>query len=98
MQRAEIYVQQALWARKVNRAGLIPIGNAELSIHDRRFVTNEDKSRSLGDGLEHITDAHVRMSLAARETVALLPGAPAEKARRNADWKLIVNADVKAEA
>ena len=34
----------------------------------------------------------------ARETVALLPSAPADTARRDADWKLIVNADVKAEA
>jgi predicted transcriptional regulator of viral defense system len=34
---------------------------------------------------------------AARQTVALLPGARGDEGRRDADWKLIVNADVEAE-
>lgn len=33
----------------------------------------------------------------ARETVALLPGVHGDEGRRNADWKLIVNADVEAD-
>ncbi len=40
--------------------------------------------------------AHVKG--AARQTVALLPGARAEEARRDAHWKLIVNAAVEPEA
>lgn len=35
---------------------------------------------------------------AARETVALLPGARGDEAHRDADWKLIVNVDVEAES
>jgi hypothetical protein len=34
----------------------------------------------------------------AKQPVALLPGAPVEKARREAAWKLAVNAEVEAEA
>lgn len=40
--------------------------------------------------------SHVKS--AARETVALLPGARADEARRDAEWKLIINADAEAEA
>jgi predicted transcriptional regulator of viral defense system len=47
---------------------------------------------------EKTVDLKSLVKKSARETVALLPGAPADKARRDADWKLIVNADVETEA
>lgn len=61
-------------------------------------------AQRLGHLLEHVgaaektADLKALVKKSARETVALLPGAPADKARRNADWKLIVNADVDTEA
>lgn len=51
------------WAAKVGKAGVIPADNAELAIPDRQFVTNESKARQLGQSLDRVTDAHVRMSL-----------------------------------
>lgn len=51
------------WAEKAGKAGLIPSDNAQLAIPDRQFITNEDKGRQLGDALERVTDAHVRVSL-----------------------------------
>ena len=61
-------------------------------------------AQRLGHLLEHAgaaektADLKTLVKKSARETVALLPGALADKARRDADWKLIVNADVEAEA
>ena len=46
-----------------------------------------EKTVALGSHVKH----------AARETVALLPGARGDEAHRDADWKLIVNADVEPE-
>lgn len=40
----------------------------------------------------------VHVKSAARQTVPLLPGAPDDGARRDPDWKLVVNADVEAES
>jgi integrase len=34
-----------------------------LGIPERHYVTNENKAKEAGDGLDRITDAHVRMSL-----------------------------------
>src|SRR5487761_1135638 len=59
------------WAQKVGKAGLIPADNAQLAIPDRRFVTNEDKARQLGDSLERISDPYVRMSLALQQAFGL---------------------------
>ena len=59
------------WAEKVGKAGLIPADNACLAIPDRRFVTNEDKARQLGDSLERISDPYVRMSLALQQAFGL---------------------------
>lgn len=59
------------WAEKVGKAGLIPADNAHLAIPDRRFVTNEDKSRQLGDRLERVGDSHVRVSLRLQEAFGL---------------------------
>jgi integrase len=59
------------WAGKVGKAGVIPADNAQLSIPDRRFVTNENKARYLGDGLERVNDPHVRMSLALQQAFGL---------------------------
>lgn len=41
----------------------MPADNAQLGVAERRHVTNVSKARELGTGLEHVTDAHVRMSL-----------------------------------
>ena len=59
------------WAGKVGKAGVIPADNAQLAIPDRRFVTNENKARYLGDGLERVNDPHVRMSLALQQAFGL---------------------------
>jgi integrase len=59
------------WAEKVGKAGVIPADNARLGIPERRFVTQENKARDLGDGLDRIRDPHVRMSLALQEAFGL---------------------------
>lgn len=59
------------WAEKVGKAGVIPGDNARLSIPERRFVTNEDKARRLGDSLERVTDPYVRMSLVLQQAFGL---------------------------
>lgn len=51
------------WAEKIGKAGILPADNTRLGIPDRRYVTNESKAKELGDGLDRITDPHVRMSL-----------------------------------
>ncbi|MDR0674185.1 MAG: integrase domain-containing protein [Zoogloeaceae bacterium] len=51
------------WAEKVGKAGILPTDNTKMGIPERRFVTGENKAKELGDGLDRITDAHVRMSL-----------------------------------
>lgn len=51
------------WAEKVGKAGILPTDNTRLGIPDRRYVANESKAKELGDGLDRITDPHVRMSL-----------------------------------
>jgi integrase len=59
------------WAEKVGKAGLIPADNACLAIPDRRFVTNGDKARELGDSLARVGDPHVRASLALQQAFGL---------------------------
>ncbi len=51
------------WAEKVGKLGILPADNIRLGIPERRYVTNESKAKELGDGLDRITDSHVRMSL-----------------------------------
>ncbi|RMX05957.1 integrase [Corticibacter populi] len=51
------------WAEKVGKAGILPTDNTKLGIPERRYVTNENKAKELGDRLDRITDPHVRMSL-----------------------------------
>jgi integrase len=59
------------WAEKVGKDGIIPADNAQLAIPERRFVTNEDKARSLDGKLERVSDPHVRMSLMVQATFGL---------------------------
>ena len=59
------------WAEKVGKAGIIPADNTQLGIPERRFVTNEDKSRQLGSRLGLVTDPHVRASLKLQEAFGL---------------------------
>lgn len=59
------------WAEKIGKAGILPADNARLGIPDRQHVTNEDKSRQLGDALARVTDPHVRASLALQEAFGL---------------------------
>lgn len=51
------------WAEKVGKAGILPADNTKLGIPERRYVTNENKAKELGDRLDRITDPHVLMSL-----------------------------------
>ncbi|WP_244150106.1 integrase domain-containing protein [Xanthomonas sacchari] len=51
------------WAEKAGKAGILPADNTKLGIPERRYVTNESKAKELGDGLDRITDPHVRLSL-----------------------------------
>lgn len=51
------------WAEKVGKAGILPADNTRLGIPERRYVTNENKAKELGDRLDRITDPHVLMSL-----------------------------------
>jgi integrase len=59
------------WAEKIGKAGILPADNARLGIPDRKYVTNQDKSRQLGDALARVTDLHVRASLALQEAFGL---------------------------
>lgn len=59
------------WAEKVGKAGIIAADNTQLAIPERRFVTNEDKARSLDGKLERVSDPHVRMSLMVQATFGL---------------------------
>lgn len=59
------------WAEKVGKAGIIPAENARLGIPERQHVTNLDKSRKLGDALDQVRDAHVRMSLQLQQAFGL---------------------------
>ena len=51
------------WARSIGRPGVVGT-NAEHGIEERKYVTNEDKSRRLEpDRLALVKDVHVRMAL-----------------------------------
>lgn len=51
------------WAEKVGKAGILPADNSRLGIPERRYVTNENKSKELDYRLDRITDPYVHMSL-----------------------------------
>ena len=59
------------WAEKVGKAGVIPADNTRLGIPERQHVTNTDKSKTLGDALDGVRDAHVRMSLQLQQAFGL---------------------------
>ncbi len=59
------------WAEKVGKAGIIPADNTQLGVPERRFVTNENKARELGDSLDKVNDLYVRMSLALQQAFGL---------------------------
>lgn len=59
------------WAEKVGKASVIPTDNAQLGIAERRYVTNVDKAKTLGDALTRVTDVHVRMSLTLQQAFGL---------------------------
>lgn len=59
------------WAEKVGKAGVIPADNTRLGIPERQRVTNADKSKMLGDAIDGVRDAHVRMSLQLQQTFGL---------------------------
>lgn len=59
------------WAEKVGKGSEIPKDNAWFGIPERQYVTNEDKSRRLGTGIDGITDAHARMSLEVQQAFGL---------------------------
>jgi integrase len=45
--------------------------NTKLGIPERRYVTNENKAKELGDRLDRVTDPHVRMSLRLQAAIGL---------------------------
>ena len=51
------------WAHKVGKPAVIARDNAAYAIPQRQYVTNTDKSRTLDERLQKITDHHVRMSV-----------------------------------
>ncbi|MCL2657380.1 MAG: integrase domain-containing protein [Betaproteobacteria bacterium] len=51
------------WAEKIGKAGILPSDNTALGIAQRRTVPHESKAKTLGDGLDRITDEHAAMSL-----------------------------------
>jgi hypothetical protein len=51
------------WAEKVGKAGILPADNTKLGIPERHAVNQENKAKELGNGLDGVTDAYVRMSL-----------------------------------
>jgi integrase len=59
------------WAEKIGRAGMIPLDNSQLAIPKRQFVTNESKAQHLGNGLDRVSDAYVRMSLNLQQAFGL---------------------------
>ena len=59
------------WARHVDRPWVVPRSNAQLGIVNRRYVTNEDKTRVLDERLDRVTDPHARMSLRLQEAFGL---------------------------
>lgn len=59
------------WSEKVGKAGVIPADNTRLGIPQRTQVTNADKSKTLGDALDSVRDAHVRMSLQLQQAFGL---------------------------
>ncbi|WP_025804986.1 phage integrase N-terminal domain-containing protein [Pseudomonas chlororaphis] len=59
------------WAEKVGKAGIIPADNTLLGIPQRQHVTNADKSKTLGDALDGVRDAHVGMSLQLQQAFGL---------------------------
>jgi integrase len=51
------------WAEKIGKAGILPADNTKLGIPEHPAVSQENKAKELGNGLDEITDAYVRMSL-----------------------------------
>ena len=59
------------WAREYRKEAMVP-GNAELGIGNRRYVTNEDKSRELDpERLARVRDPYVAASLRMQEAFGL---------------------------
>ena len=60
------------WAARVGKAGVVKADNAAYGIGDRRYVTNEDRSRVLeAERLALVGDAHVAMALRLQEAFGL---------------------------
>ena len=60
------------WAERVGKAGVVKADNAAYGIDERRYVTNEDRSRVLdAERLALVGDAHVGMALRLQEAFGL---------------------------
>lgn len=59
------------WAEKIGKAGLIPADNTRLGVSARRATPHTNKAQALGDGLDRVSDPHVRMSLALQAAFGL---------------------------
>ncbi len=73
------------WAEKIGKAGIIPSDNTQLGIPERRYVTNENKARELGEALDKVNDPYVRMSLALQAVFGLRREEAIKFQPRNAD-------------
>jgi integrase len=60
------------WAQKVDKQNVVARSNEHYGIPDRRFVTNESKSKTVtSEQLEKVRDEHVRMSLELQQAFGL---------------------------
>ncbi|MGB5178839.1 MAG: phage integrase N-terminal domain-containing protein [Gammaproteobacteria bacterium] len=60
------------WARKVNKQNVVARSNEHYGIPDRRFVTNESKSKTVTQSqLDKVRDGHVRVSLELQQVFGL---------------------------
>ncbi len=51
------------WTEKIGKPGLLPADNSQLGIPKRRYITNQNKAKTLNNRLDDIRDEYVKMSL-----------------------------------
>ncbi len=59
------------WADKIGKPGVVRNDNEAYGIVRRQYVTNEDKSKTLGSKLDSVTNEHVKMSLLLQQAFGL---------------------------
>lgn len=75
------------WAEKINKQNVIARSNDIYGIPDRQFVRADSKARDLAEvRLDHVKDAHVRMSLRLQQAFGLRREEALKLQPRKADW------------